>query len=105
MNVHGEGKSEPVPQHWEQQKHVPEIMWTRGLVPSDLTATPEYSWGELSEELEGVWSQPIPFPTSDLVFGTDASGGPRSKDPRARVISDSKTAIANLHVSDMGGSF
>ena len=37
-----------IPSHWEGIKDIPEITWTRGLVPAQLTALPSYSYGEES---------------------------------------------------------
>ena len=77
----------PVPEHWEGVKDLPEVFWTRGLVPSALTKMPEFSHGEASVIQEGNWSQPFQNEGEQLVFGTDASGGPFSSDPRLRVVS------------------
>ena len=56
-------------------KDIPEITWTRGLVPAQLTALPSYSYGEESLRIEGRWLEPFPDQSPELVYGTDASGG------------------------------
>ena len=76
-----------IPSHWEGIKDIPEITWTRGLVPAQLTALPSYSYGEESLRIEGRWLEPFPDQSPELVYGTDASGGGFSADPRLRVVS------------------
>ena len=76
-----------IPSHWEGINDIPEITWTRGLVPAQLTALPSYSYGEESLRIEGRWLEPFPDQNPELVYGTDASGGGFSEDPRLRVVS------------------
>ena len=47
---------------------------------------PEFSHGDESVIREGNWSLPFQNEGEQLVFGTDASGGPFSSDPRLRVV-------------------
>ena len=76
----------PVPEHWQGYEDLPEVLWTRGLVPTALTKMPEFSHGDESVIREGNWSLPFQKEGEQLVFGTDASGGPFSSDPRLRVV-------------------
>ena len=71
----GRTRAATLPSHWEGIKDIPEITWTRGLVPAQLTALPSYSYGEESLQIEGRWLEPFPDQSPELVYGTDASGG------------------------------
>ena len=60
---------------------------SRALVPRSLTQLPHYARGRESIKRTGCWSNPSLVSAEGLVFGTDASGGVGSKDPRTGVVS------------------
>ena len=91
-----QGQTSTIPSHWDDIKDIPEITWTRGLVPAQLTALPAFSSGDESLRVEGRWLQPFPKGESELVYGTDASGGKFSSDPRLRVVSWS-AVVGRVH--------
>ena len=77
-----------LPKHWaEIRKRLPyPSLWCRGLMPGIATDHPQYEYGEGSIVRTGLWLSQPKICAQGLFFGTDASGGPGSKDPRTRIV-------------------
>ena len=57
------------------------------------------SWSQVSpgpQHLQGtgIWAKLIPVSTAGLIFATDGSGGPLSKEPRLRQVGFGVVALA-----------
>ena len=62
----------------------PRSLWTRGLPPK-----PEWQVPPPQEDnpiFLGIWADKEPLSDPELVYGTDASGGPFTADPRLRKV-------------------
>ena len=55
-------------------------------MPGTATDHPQCEHGDGSIVRTGLWLSQPKIGTQGLVFGTDASGGPGSKDPRTRIV-------------------
>ena len=77
-----------LPKHWaEIRKRLPyPSLWCRGLMPGIATDHPQYEYGEGSIVRTGLWLSQPKICAQGLFVGTDASGGPGSKDPRTRIV-------------------
>ena len=79
------------PQNWELptwfqegRAQGPRSLWTRGLPPK-----PEWEVQPPQEDnpiFLGIWADKEPLSDPELVYGTDASGGPYTADPRLRQV-------------------
>ena len=75
-------KHHPIPRVWES--HVADnSYWCRGIPPKSIYEVPGGGLEQVTGT--GLWEPLQPIPTTNLVFGTDGSGGPASKDKRLRV--------------------
>ena len=77
----------PEPSDWQAARtRFPDAcFWERGLVPAQ-GVTPCRLEADSAEECTGVWATDQVIRADGLIFSTDASGGPFSKDTRLRVV-------------------
>lgn len=72
----------PVPPEWEP--HIDSTsFWRRGIPPLAWSRTPA---DQLLVHGTGIWAELKPVSTNNLIFATDGSGGPASKEPRLRQV-------------------
>ena len=68
-----------------RQKHQDACFWLRGMVPKEWTAL-AFKAEACKAEVTGIFAGEQAFDCSSLVIGTDASGGPHTKDPRLGTV-------------------
>ena len=80
-----------VPPDWAPHDVDETAFWCRGIPP--------ISWSQVSPgpphlQGTGIWANLIPVSTAGLIFATDGSGGPLSKEPRLRQVGFGVVALA-----------
>ena len=82
----------PDPQ-WELDfPNAPPCFQVRGLVPRLATAHPRLTESQLQSKRSGIFTGEF-LPEPDIMYGTDASGGPKGADARLRLVSWAVVAI------------